>query len=81
MYASLGFAPNAFADFGDFNVGNDESFPWPFKPQKLSDRWNTHYGLRVSCVGSEQDSIYDDPDYINTFDEESIILYGEKGWQ
>ena len=88
----MDFDPNAFADFGDFNVGNDESFalrkslrtysfPWSFKPQKLSERWSTHYGLRISYVGSEQDIIYDDPDYINTFDEESIILYGEKGWQ
>jgi hypothetical protein len=87
----MDFDPNEFADFGDINVGNDESFalrkslrtyslPWSFEPQKLSANWQTSYGVRISYVGSNQDIIYSEPEYINTFDEESIIAYGEKDW-
>ncbi|OFI35355.1 hypothetical protein BFC17_15505 [Alteromonas lipolytica] len=88
----MDFDPNAFADFGDFDVGNEESFalrkslrsyslPWSFKPKKIAKGWLSHYAVRVSYVGSEQDIVYDNPDFINTFDEESYLLYGEKGWE
>ncbi|MDG6097271.1 hypothetical protein EXU34_07430 [Alteromonas sp. ZYF713] len=87
----MDFDPNEFADFGDLNVGNEESFalrkslrtyslPWSFEPQRLSANWHTSYGVRISYVGSNQDIIYSEPDYINTFDEESVIVYGEKNW-
>lgn len=88
----MDFDPNEFADFGDLNVGSEESLelrkslktyslPWSFKPTKLSDNLETQYRIRLSYVGAKQDLVYADPQYVNALDEETYLLFGEKAWR
>lgn len=88
----MDFDPNEFADFGNLNVGSEESLelrkslktyslPWSFKPSVLSDKLDTQYRIRLSYVGAHQDLVYEDPEYVNALDEETYLLFGEKAWR
>lgn len=88
----MDFDPNEFIDFGDLNVGNEETlelrsqlttyaFPWTFSRRNLSERISHQSKVSFSYVSADQDIALDDSNIINTLEEQTYIVSGENLWR
>ncbi|MDO3385461.1 Solitary outer membrane autotransporter beta-barrel domain [Gilvimarinus sp. SDUM040013] len=88
----MDFDPNEFVDFGNIDVGNEEtlkqrsqlatySFPWALPSKKISDKISWHSLLRASFVAADQDLSLSDSGRTSTLEEETYMLFGESSWR